>query len=248
MTKPLVTIAVPSLNQGAYLDICLQSIFAQNLPIEVIVVDGGSSDDSVDIIHQWESRLTWWRSNPDRGQAAAINEAIARGTAPYVCWLNSDDVFLPGGLLALLKTFAGKATHPAAYGQCWTISPQGKKLAKYLTVPFSPWLLARFCFIAQPATLVRRVTWEAIGGLNEELQMAMDYDLWWRLFHHGGSLHYIRTAVAGTRLHNQTKTATRRADHYRESMAVVRNHYGSIPLKWYLAWPFMVSLRGLRII
>ncbi len=97
-----VTIAVPSLNKGDFLDVALQSIFDQDIPVEVVVLDGGSTDNSVDIIKKWESKLLWWRTEPDKGQAAAVNEGIKIGTAPYVCWLNSDDFFLPGGLKILL--------------------------------------------------------------------------------------------------------------------------------------------------
>src|SRR5262245_3095196 len=102
MAEARVTIAVPSLNQGAFLREALQSLFAQNLPVEGFVVDGGSTDNSLDVIRKYEPRLAGWRSHADAGQSAAINEAVARGRAPYVCWLNSDDWLLPGALPALI--------------------------------------------------------------------------------------------------------------------------------------------------
>ena len=95
--QPLITIAVPSLNQGKFLDDALASIFNQFLCVEVFVLDGGSTDNSLDVIKKWERWLSGWRSHPDDGQSAAINEGIALGNAPFVCWLNSDDWFLPGG-------------------------------------------------------------------------------------------------------------------------------------------------------
>ncbi len=243
MTEPLITIAVPSFNQGQFLNKALESIFSQDIPVEVFVLDGGSRDNSVEIIKKWESKITWWRSEPDDGQSAAINEGIAKGKAPYVCWLNSDDYFLPGGLGILCNTLEEAPQSPAAYGKCLTARPDGSTFAHYLTAPFWPWLLANYCFICQPGTLMRRNVWEKVSGLDENLHMALDYDLWWRIYKAYGNFRYVRQDVAATIMHGETKTASQRKAHYTEAMAVVKKHTGHIPLKWYLAWPFMVNLR-----
>jgi GT2 family glycosyltransferase len=100
--RPLVTIAF---NQGRFLDEALTSIFEQDLPVEVYVAVAGSTDGSIEIVRKFEHRLAGWRSHPDGGQAAAINESIARGRAPYVGWLNSDDCLLPGGLTLTTSGF-----------------------------------------------------------------------------------------------------------------------------------------------
>jgi hypothetical protein len=121
MMEPIVTIAVPSYNQGRFLDDALSSIFSQNVPVEVFVLDGGSSDNSVEVIRKWEHKLAGWRSYADGGQAAAINEGIAQGKAPYVCWLNSDDWFLAGGLVKLLVELQGHTNSPAVYGRAWNL-------------------------------------------------------------------------------------------------------------------------------
>ncbi len=244
MVKPLITIAVPSFNQGQFLDDALESIFSQKVPVEVFVLDGGSSDNSIDVIKKWESYITWWRSRADDGQSEAINEGIAMGSAPYVCWLNADDRFSDNGLKRLLKGLEMSGGSPVAYGRCWTTHSTGKKIIPYLTLPFSSWLLANFCFIAQPATLIRRNVWEKVGGIDRNLSMAMDYDLWWRVYKQFGKFKYIRDFVAETRMHSETKTTTRREDHYSESMETVLRHYGRIPLKWHIAWPIMVRFRS----
>ncbi len=244
MSSGLVTIAIPSLNQGRFLNAALESIFLQGIPVEVAVLDGGSVDGSIDIIRKWEKQLVYWRTAPDKGQSVAINEGIRRGTAPYVCWLNADDAFLPGGLNTLVEALQRSPECPAAYGKCWTINENGRRLLPFLTTPFSSWLLSNYCFIAQPACLVRRSAWEAVEGVDESLDMALDYDLWWRLYRHAGAFHYVRRFVAATRMHRQTKTTRRRADHYMEAMEVVRRHTGKVPLKWYASWPFMVTLRS----
>lgn len=242
---PLVTVAVPSYNQGRYLDAALTSIFEQDLPLEVYVLDGGSSDESVDIIRKWESRLSGWRSHRDHGQAAAINEGIALGVAPYVCWLNSDDWLLPGGLGKLMAALEAHPEAPAAYGRAWNFIEETGARRPVWVQPFSENRLALRCIVSQPATLMRRSAWDAIAGVDEKLHMAMDYDLWWRLFKTFGPLHFVDDFVAVNREHAQTKTKTLRRRHYQEAMAVVRRHHGSVPLKWWLAQPYAVWFKTL---
>lgn len=242
--NPLITIAVPSFNQGRFLGDALQSIFDQNIPVEVFVADGGSTDNTLPIIKHWESRLAGWRSHPDQGQAAAINECITKGTAPYIAWLNSDDLYLPGGMQTLFAALEQHPEWPAAYGQAWNVNARLERTSKVRVQPFSERRLAMFCIIAQPATLIKRQAWEAVGGLNERLHMALDYDLWWRLYRKFGPLGFVEREVALNRDHDQTKTYTRRKRHYQEAIAVVRNYHGSVPIKWWLAWPVSVWLRG----
>ncbi len=245
MTQPLVTIAVPSYNQGRFLDDALASIFSQDLAIEVFVLDGGSSDNSLDVIRKWAPRLAGWRSHADQGQAAAINEGIARGSAPYVCWLNSDDWFLPGGLKKLLTFLQENMTAPMVYGRAWNVVDGSGKRYPVWVEPFDEHRLALRCIVSQPATLIRRTAWNAIGGVDESLHMAMDYDLWWRLSRLDGSLQYIDDYVAVNREHQDTKTRTKRRLHYKEAMMVVRRHYGRVPLKWWVAQPYAVWFKSL---
>ncbi|VEN75400.1 Glycosyltransferase [Candidatus Desulfarcum epimagneticum] len=243
MAAPLVTVVIPSLDQGVFLEAALESVWTQDAPVEIIVMDGGSRDASPDIIRKWESRLLFSKSAPDRGQSAAINEGMKKGSAPYVCWLNSDDTLLPRGLSRLARALDSSPRSPAAYGKCRTVNARGKTIMPYITAPFSPWLLARYCFIAQPASLIRRSAWEGVGGLDESLHMAMDYDLWWRLFKTFGAFRYVRKYVAATRAHSATKTVLNRHEHYREAIRTVLTHTGKIPLKWRLSQPFMRDLR-----
>lgn len=243
-SDPLVTIAVPSLNQGRFLDDALQSVFNQNIIVEVFVADGGSTDNTLSVIKHWEPHLAGWRSYPDKGQASAINECIAKGTAPYVAWLNSDDLYLPDGLQSLVAALEQHSEWPAAYGQAWNVNAQLQRTSKVWVQPFSEKRLAFRCIISQPATLIRRKTWEAVGGLDETLHMAMDYDIWWRLYRKFGSLGYVDKEIALNRDHDQTKTKTQRKHHYQEAIAVVRKHHGSVPAKWWLAWPISVWARS----
>lgn len=244
---PLITVAVPSLNQGRYLDAALASIFEQDLPLEVYVLDAGSTDDSLAIIERWSARLAGWRSHPDAGQGAAINEGIAAGRAPYVCWLNSDDLLLPGGLQCLLKALAHSPDASAVYGRAWNLNQATQRRRSALVLPFREWLFAQACTIAQPATLIRRSAWETVGGLDTQLHMAMDYDLWWRLYKTVGTLGFVDDYTAVNREHDATKTRTQRRLHYREAIDVVRRHHGRVPLKWWLAQPYAVWYRTVQL-
>ncbi len=228
----LITVVVPSLNQGRFLACALDSILRQKLPVEIILMDGGSSDETKDVINRYQQRLSYWQSEPDCGQAAAINAGIARGTAPLVCWLNSDDFFYPGALLRLKNRLDSKPEMPFVFGQAWHVNEAGRRRFPYLTLPYSRYLMANYCGICQPATLIRRHCWEAVGGLDETLELAFDYDLWFRLAAGFGRPGTLGAFVAANRMHNQTKTSLGLDQHYDESIQVVRRHHGSVPLKW----------------
>lgn len=245
MKKPLVTIVVPSFNQGRFLNDALTSIFQQDVPVEVFVMDGGSSDNSVEIIHKWKHKLTGWRSCSDGGQAAAINEGIAKGTAPYVAWLNSDDWYLQGGLNKLINELENHPEAPAAYGRVWNVVEKSQKQFPVWVEVFNEDRLALRCIVSQPGTLIRRSLWNMVGGVDANLHMAMDYDLWWRLFKVQGALLFVDAFVAVNREHKDTKTKTLRRLHYQEAMSVVLKYYGRIPLKWWLAQPYAVWFKSL---
>lgn len=238
--SPVVTIAIPSLNQGQFLEQALCSIQGQGVEVEIMVADAGSSDGTLEIINRWAPSIKWWRSSPDDGQAAAINEAISKGTAPYVCWLNTDDVFLPEGLDKLVGILEEYKDCDVVYGRCWKRFAEDGFQKPYLTGRFSEKSLAVRCLIAQPATLIRRSAWEQVGGIDTSLDLAFDYDLWWRIYNSGGQFHFLDEYVAMMVMHSDMKTSRLRSKHNREAMSVVKKHYGSLPIKWFLAWPFRV--------
>lgn len=244
--QPLITIVVPSFNQGQFLESALESIFSQCFSVEVFVMDGGSNDASLDVIKRWESKLSGWRSHKDNGQAAAINEGIANGSAEFVLWLNSDDLLVPGALKRMYEALKLCETSPFVYGKATNVNEIGVKRSSYLTFGFNRWLFANYCFVCQPATLIRRKCWEQLGGLNEELQMALDYDLWWRLINSFGPPRYLKERCAANRVHQETKTQNRVDEHYKESINVVKKHYGSVPLKWVLLLPIMKIIRKIQ--
>jgi GT2 family glycosyltransferase len=243
---PIITVAVPSLNQGRYLSETLLSIFAQELPVEVFVADGGSSDQSLEVIKEFAPRLAGWRSHPDAGQSAAINECIAKGRAAYVCWLNSDDMLMPGGLAALIKALDANPAWPAVYGRAWHLDDETKKRSPVRVEPFDLRRFARRCIISQPATLIRRSAWERVGGLDEDLHFAMDYDLWWRLCRSIGPPAFVDQFVAISREHADSKSANNVIQHYREIRDILRRHRAPVPL-WTRLLPLPVRWRLARL-
>jgi GT2 family glycosyltransferase len=238
-----VTVAVPSYNQGRFLDATLQSIFSQPVALEVMIADGGSTDETVDVIEKWKDRLTWVRTSSDKGQASAINEAIGRGRAPFVCWLNSDDIFLPGGLATLVQAIERDAAISVAYGDCLRVDENGRVFGRSRAAPLTTGRLSRRCVIPQPASILRRSAWDKVGGLDESLHFSLDYDLWWRLHHAGAQFVCIGNTVAAARTHPAAKTVKCAREMYAEAKRVVRRHHGALPLIWWLKQPFSVAMR-----
>jgi GT2 family glycosyltransferase len=231
-----VAIAIPSLDQGRFLAEALDSVLAQSgADLEVAVIDGGSRDDSLAVIRRYESRLGYWRSAADRGQAAAINEGLARlRRTDHVGWLNADDVLLPG---ALERMGAYLDAHPACvavFGQAHIIDERGRIVGQFPTRPFTRRALARASIICQPASLIRRRAWDAVGGLDESLHMCLDYDLWWRLSKLG-PIGFLPEFVASSRDHEATKTRAHQDRLYQEAFAVLRRHLGYVPWRWCLS-------------
>lgn len=241
---PRVTVAVPSLNQGRFIERALHSILEQDVALEIFVADGGSSDETVDILGRLQNRLAGWRSLPDKGQAAAINEAVSRGAAPFVCWLNCDDRLLPGGLRRLLDALERSPNAPVAYGR--VMNERRGRLRPICVEPFSTKRMAKHCIISQPGTLIRREAWHAVGGLREELVMALDYDLWWRIYQSRGTPVFVPALVAVNHDHPDTKTNRCRRLHYREAMEVVRRYNDRLPVEWWLKVPYSVWFRGAK--
>ena len=124
---PLVSIVTPSYNQAAYLRETMQSVLDQDYPnIEYLVVDGGSTDGSVEIIKEFESRLTWWCSEKDRGQAEAINKGLQRAKGEYIAWLNSDDLYLPGVISTVVALFTKHPDAAMVHGDVFAIDETGR--------------------------------------------------------------------------------------------------------------------------
>ena len=237
--RPLVSIVTPSFNQGRFIRDTLESVLSQSYPrIEYLVMDGGSTDDTVAILRQYRDRLTWV-SEPDRGQAHAINKGWRRARGSIVAYLNSDDTYLPG---AVERAVASLEEHPEAglvYGEGFHVDEQGEIIERYPTEPFSLTRLEETCFICQPTVFLRREFVERVGYLDESLQYCLDYDLWIRVARVAGFA-FTPQYLATTRLHPDTKTLGQRVPAHAEILKMVRRHFGYVPPSWVYAYAHAV--------
>ncbi|NOU92967.1 glycosyltransferase [Paenibacillus sp. LMG 31456] len=231
--KPTVAIVIPNLNQGHFLEQAIQSIMKQSsLELFIAVMDAGSTDDSLSIIRKYSNYITYWRSHPDEGQAAAINEGIVNLPATdYVCWLNADDVFLENGLTTMAKHLEENNKCVAVYANAYITDSHNQIISYYPTEKFSVEGLAQSCFICQPATLIRSGAWNDVYGVDTSFHMCMDYDLWWRLSKIG-CIDHIDSFTACSRDHEGTKTNNNKEKHYKEAFKLLKKHIGYVPLHW----------------
>lgn len=178
----LVSIITPSYNQASYLEYAMQSVLAQDYPqVEYLVVDGGSSDGSQEVIRKYAGRLAWWVSEPDAGQAEAINKGFARAQGEYIAWLNSDDLYLPGAIRQAVAILAANPDLGFVFGNAVTIDGEGRLLNR---LAFGDWSLddlMAFRIICQPAVFMRRSVLEQAGFLDLSYHFMLDHQLWLRL-------------------------------------------------------------------
>lgn len=230
--QPLVSIVTPSFNMGGWLVQAIESVLSQDYPrIEYIVMDGGSSDGTLAILQRYEDRLRYV-SAPDRGAADAINRGFAMSHGSIVAWLSADDIYLPGAVRSAVDALASAPDAVAVYGRGNWIDERGQVLAPYPTLqPFDPAMLARQCFICQPACLMRRAALDSVGMLDSSLHSAFDYDLWIRLSRRG-RFESVPECLADSRMHRGNKSLGQRGLMFREGMLVLQRHYGYVPPEW----------------
>jgi glycosyltransferase involved in cell wall biosynthesis len=233
---PLVSIVTPSFNQGRYLRRAIDSVLSQDYPhIDYAVFDGGSTDDSVDILHSYGNRL-FWVSQSDRGQTDAINQGLRRASGDILAYLNSDDVLLPGAVSAVVKYFDEHSDWDVVYGNAHEIDEHDDVLGEFPTAPFNVDRLLQSCCICQPAAFWRRSIMDRVGLLDDSLHFAMDYEYWLRIARAGGRLVHVPEFLACSRVHAATKTQSARLQVYREILSVSRRHAGDASFSQYYAY------------
>ena len=205
--QPLVSIITPSFNQARYIEATIHSVLSQDYPnIEYIIVDGGSTDETVEIIKKHEGRIAWWVSEQDKGQTDAINKGFGRAKGQILAWLNSDDTYEPGAISAAVKYLQGHPEVGMVYGDCNFINEAGHVIGKFGAAQTDHRLLRQgYAHIPQQTMFFRADLWKQVGPLDPSFYFAMDYDLWTRLSART-QLKYVPQTWANFRLHTTGKT------------------------------------------
>lgn len=207
-TLPKISIITPSFNQAAYLERTLRSVLDQGYSnLEYIVIDGGSTDGSVDIIRRYADRLAYWVSEPDRGQTDALNKGLRRATGDWIAWQNSDDIYFPGALHDLAKAASRYPKAGLIIGDMMLIDTEDRPIRDIRYVrPSANALIAEGMVLANQASFWRREVQERVGLLNETFHCSFDYEWFLRLTEHTQAIHVNRIWGA-LRLHGETKTS-----------------------------------------
>lgn len=238
---PLVSIITPSFNQATYLEATIKSVLEQSYPhIEYIIMDGGSTDGSVDVIKKYEGRIAAWVSEQDKGQTDAINKGFNRAKGDILAWINSDDTYANPNAVADAVNFL--IAHPEVamvYADCNFIDEQGKIIGKFASrqTDYAK-LRTGYVHIPQQTMFFRAKYWKELGPLDPSFYFAMDYDLWVRVAKHA-PLHYLPGKTwANFRIHTSSKTNVNDERGWKEMLRVHYREGGSffspIVAKYYL--------------
>ncbi len=236
-TLPKLSIITPSLNQGAFIERTIKSVLDQNYPnLEYLVIDGGSTDGTVDILRRYEHRLKWI-SEQDEGQADAINKGIGMSTGDIVAYLNSDDVYEPGALHRVAEYFAAHPEVMWLTGKCRIIDEHDREIRSMITA-YKNFLLRHYSYgmllvtnpISQPATFWRRGLVREFGLFDKNEHLVMDYEYWLRIGRRYGP-GILNGYLARFRVHGRAKTVSTNFSNFRQELAVSKKYSASITVR-----------------
>jgi len=211
---PSISIVTPSLNQGSFIEATINSVLSQQYPrLEYIIADGGSTDNTLNVLKKYSDHLQWY-SKKDKGQTEAINTGIRKTTGELVAYLNADDILLPGALLTIAEIFTQNAEVQWLTGRCRIIDENGKAIRSLIMLYKNLFLYSRSYhgllvtnYISQPATFWRRSLLEVCGLLDEDLHYVMDYEYWLRLWQITPPF-VLHKDLAGFRIQSNSKTTS----------------------------------------
>ena len=221
---PRISIVMPSYNQGLFISDALDSIISQDYPnLELIVVDGDSSDETYEIIREYARHIEWWVSEPDDGQAHAINKGMSQATGEILAWLNSDDCLMPGALFQVAHQFMDSADTDVVYGHRVLINEAGKDVGKWILPGHRKFILTYADFIPQETMFWRATLLQKVGGkLDESFRFALDWELIRRFIDANAKFKLIPAFLGQFRMHELQKTNAKiESDGFKE-MEIIR--------------------------
>lgn len=243
---PFVSIITPSFNQGKFIKETIESVLSQNFKdIEHIVVDGGSTDETLTILKEYsklDERLRFI-SEPDNGQSHAINKGLKMAKGNIIGWLNSDDTYLPGAINYAVQAFNNRQEYSMVYGNA-NITDENNQLimpfnARYVKLSD----LFRKCPLSQPAVFMKKKMLDELGGLDEKLDFCMDYDLWIRIAKNGYKMGKIPAVLANSRFYRESKSGSKYAEiGFPEIIRTSQKHFGAVSRTWMKM--FLLSFRN----
>lgn len=236
MTPPVVSITIPSFNQGLFLEQAIKSVIDQQYAnLELFVIDGGSTDGSLSIIERYADRITWWTSERDGGQSDAINKGFNRSRGKYVNWLCSDDYLKSDALSRMTRFLEENPGLDGVFGNAEIVNARGDVIEVRREIPYDQLITVyAFNYSLQPSALFRREAIERAGMVRTDMRYSMDHELWLRMHGAGSRFGYLNETLSGYRYHSQSKGTMESAKVYRRIRVDLRHAYGRW-FRWRLA-------------
>lgn len=233
--QPLVSIVTPTYNMGRFLAETMDSVLTQDYPrIEYIVMDGGSTDNTVEILRAYERRYPGrftWVSERDGGQSDAVNKGFLRSHGEIFTFLNSDDTYFPGAVSSAVEAFHSHPEAAVVYGDAFYTAEDNTPIRRYPVDPYEYERLGTLCHICQPAAFLRAEAFREAGMLDTKLHLTLDYDLWLKISARH-PLWKIDRVMASSRMWADNKTLSKRRITFQEVVRILKKHRGYVPLNW----------------
>ena len=245
LKEPLVSIVTPSLNQGKYIRDTIESVLAQDYSrVEYLIIDGGSDDRTIDIIQEYGDRL-FWLTEPDNGQADAINKGFSLAKGDFLAWLNSDDIYEPDAISNAVRVLSSRKEISMIYGHGLLIDENGKNIGEFISKPINPRAAIYHGDISvfQPSVFIRRKVFETIGHFDINLELTFDIDYWIRIALGGQRSLCLEKAYASLRCHPLTKTYQNLGLHRYHHLEMLRKYTVSARLFYYLRHIILVNVK-----
>lgn len=250
MNYPSISVVIPSFNQGEFIEETILSVVGQQYPnLEVLVIDGGSTDNTIEIIEKYTEKISYWHSKKDKGQADAINQGMNLCSGDIVCWLNSDDVYLPGTLLDIGKKFVGRSEENyLIYGGAVTINQSNEPISSgcQTAAPLEKFRLTYEDFIVQPSSFWTRKLWQSVGELNIDYNYVLDWE-WFIRASKIAEFEYVRRFYSVYRYHPGHKSSNGGIRRRKEILDVVTKYSSDYWINLYLECEkFYDKIKGRR--